>query len=65
MTIKPGSGPEGRLVAEFLTRRRRNYHYRVGGISDLWMMLARKYRRPIREVKEIVARYREQERTES
>ena len=58
--IKPGSGPDGRLVAEYL-RLRRTYagHYRRG-IANLWMTLARRFKRPIREIKPVIQRYKDQ-----
>lgn len=60
-TIVLGSGTEGRIVAEYLARRKRLRTTESGGsadaINEIWLDLARKYKRPVRELKDIVNRY--------
>lgn len=61
MTITLGSGPDGRVVAEYLARRKRmresGEDYSTDDINEVWLDLARKYKRPIRELKDLVNQY--------
>lgn len=67
-TITPGSGRDGRVVAEYLARRKRLRGLELEDaeindlINDIWLDLARKYKCPVRELKDIVNRYQVQER---
>lgn len=61
--VKPGSGPEGRIVAEIKALRRghrwRDWVYEMGSGAP-WMYLARKHKMPIRDLKALWRRYKEQ-----
>ena len=53
--VTPGSGPEGRILAEYRGLKKR-WDYRNSGLPALRMYLAQKWRVPIREIKRIVNR---------
>lgn len=60
--ITLGSG-EGRIVAEFLALRRgstKGYYKTSEEINEIWLFLARKHKRPVRELKDLVNRYKAQ-----
>lgn len=74
--ITPGSGREGRIVAEYKARRARlghgDNHCGIGccvderelavQVNDIWLDMARKYKCPVRELKDIVNAYKAQKR---
>lgn len=47
-----GSGPQARIRAEFKAHRRSSW-YAQNGISYLYMSLARRWKRPLREIRHI------------
>jgi hypothetical protein len=51
--IRPGSGPEGRILAEFRGLKKR-WDYRNSGLPALYLWMARKWKMPVREIKRIV-----------
>lgn len=59
-TIVLGSGPDGRIVAEFLSQKSR-LNYLEEGIPDLLLRLAQKHKRPVAEIKALCRRYQEQQ----
>lgn len=51
-SVTPGSGEEGRIYAEYHGKRKR-LDYSREGLPGLRMYLARKWKRPVREIKRI------------
>ena len=56
-----GSGRDGRFVAEWLSRSRARKRAGWTGRGGLMMELAQKHKRPIRELKDVLRRYEQQQ----
>ena len=59
-----GFGRDGRVVAEYLARRKRMRDWTMtpstDDINDIWLDMARKYKCRVRELKDILNRYQAQ-----
>jgi hypothetical protein len=59
--IVPGSGPDGRFIADWLAQGRRRHDDGTGTMAGGMMMeLAQRHKRPIRELKAVIAEWKRQ-----